>query len=133
MPAHLSDAERAFIEEGPRFCVLATINADGTPQQSVMWYEPRDGVIMMNTEGSRLKLRNLQRDPRASICIEDQYHYVTISGTVTLVDDQDTAHADIYTLARRYTPDFKEGDQPGFAQQHRVTLLLSIDKVVSHL
>jgi PPOX class probable F420-dependent enzyme len=132
MPAQLSDAERAFLEEGPRFCVLATINADGTPQQSVMWYEPRGDVIMMNTEISRLKAKNLQRDARASICVEESYQYVTITGTVTLDDTHETSQADIYALARRYNPDFKEGDYATFADQHRVTILLSIDKVVSN-
>lgn len=133
MSKQISDDVRAFFDDGPRFCVLSTINADGTPQQSVMWFEPRDGVIMMNTEISRLKLRNLKRDPRASICIEDGYRYVMISGAVTLDDEQDTAHADIYALARRYTPGFKDGDSPEFGQQHRVTILLSVDKISARI
>ena len=132
MPAQLSDAVRAFLEEGPRFCVLATINADGTPQQSVMWYELRGDTIMMNTEASRLKARNLQRDARASICVEEHYQYVTITGTVSLDDTQETSQADIYALARRYNPDFKEGDYANFANERRVTINLSIDKVVSN-
>lgn len=133
MSAGLSEAVTAFLDEGPRFCVLATINTDNTPQQSVMWYERRGDTIMMNTEISRVKASNLERDPRASICIEDGYRYVTITGTVTLNDDRDTAQADIYALARRYNPDFKDGDYPVFAGQHRVTILLSIDKVSNHL
>lgn len=133
MAAHLSDAARAFLTERQRFCVLATINADGTPQQSVMWFELRDGSIMINTEISRLKARNLARDPRASICVEERYTYVTIAGAVTLDDTRETSQADIYALARRYNPDFKEGDYADFADQQRVTILLSIDKVSEHL
>ncbi len=132
MPAGLSEAVSAFLDEGPRFCVLATINTDNTPQQSVMWYERRGESIMMNTEISRVKAGNLQRDPRASICVEDGYRYVTITGTVALNDERDTAQADIYALARRYNPDFIDGDYAGFANEHRVTILLSIDKVVSN-
>lgn len=132
MQAHLTDAVRAFLDEGPRFCVLATINADGMPQQSVMWYERRGDTIVMNTEISRLKAKNLQRDARASICVEEGYQYVTVTGTVTLDDTRETAQADIYALARRYNPDFKAGDYATFADQHRVTILLSIDKVVSN-
>ena len=132
MSAHLNDAVRAFLEEHRRFCVLATINADGMPQQSVMWYERRGDTIMMNTEISRLKAKNLQRDTRASICVEEGYQYITITGTVTLDDTRETAQADIYALARRYNPDFKEGDYATFADQHRVTILLAIDKVVSN-
>ncbi|MEX2314476.1 MAG: PPOX class F420-dependent oxidoreductase [Thermomicrobiales bacterium] len=132
MSAHLSDAVRAFLEEGPRFCVLATINADGTPQQSDMWYALRGGTILMNTEISRLKAKNLQRDSRASVCVEEGYQYVTISGAVTLDDTRETAQADIYALARRYNPDFKDGDYATFKDQHRVTILLSVDKVISN-
>ena len=131
VPANLNAAVRAFLEER-RFCVLATINADGTPQQSVMWYELRGDMIMMNTEISRLKAKNLQRDSRASICVEEGYQYVTISGAVTLDDTRETAQADIYALARRYNPDFKNGDYPYFAEQHRVTILLTIDKLVAN-
>ncbi len=133
MSAHLSDTARAFLEEGRRFCVLATINSDGMPQQSVMWYELRGDTIVMNTEISRLKAKNLQRDGRASICVEEAYTYVTITGTVTLDEERETAQADIYALARRYNPDFKEGDYATFADQHRVTIRLSIDKVSEHV
>jgi PPOX class probable F420-dependent enzyme len=132
MSAQLSDAVRAFLEEGPRFCVLATINADGTPQQSVMWYELRGDTIMMNTEASRLKARNLSRDTRASICVEEHYQYVTITGTVSLDETHETSQADIYALARRYNPDFKEGDYADFAKQQRVTINLSIDRIVAN-
>ncbi|MGI9253224.1 MAG: pyridoxamine 5'-phosphate oxidase family protein, partial [Thermomicrobiales bacterium] len=33
----LTPAIRAFLDE-PRFAVLATVNADGILQQTVMWY-----------------------------------------------------------------------------------------------
>jgi predicted pyridoxine 5'-phosphate oxidase superfamily flavin-nucleotide-binding protein len=34
----IADNVRDFLNER-RFAVLATINKDGTPQQTVMWYE----------------------------------------------------------------------------------------------
>jgi PPOX class probable F420-dependent enzyme len=133
MAAQLSDTARALLTENRRFCVLATVNPDGMPQQSVMWFELRGDTIMMNTEISRLKAKNLARDPRASVCVEEDYKYVTITGSVTLDDTRETAQADIYGLARRYNPDFKDGDYPVFASQHRVTIRMSIDKVSEHL
>src|SRR5688572_1960665 len=90
-----------FLKE-KRFAVMATINKDGTPQQTVMWYDLRGDRIMMNTSAGRLKEGNLQRDPRVSLCIEDEYNYVTIKGRVELDYDQDRAHADIKALAIRY-------------------------------
>jgi methylenetetrahydrofolate reductase (NADPH) len=55
--------------DSPIFATVATIQPDGTPQQSVVWVE-RDGddVLFMVGIGSR-KERNLRRDPRASVLV----------------------------------------------------------------
>lgn len=129
----LQENVEAFLNE-PRFAVLATVNADGRPQQTVMWYQLRDGHIMMNTLRGRKKDRNLLRDGRASICVEAGQKYVTIDGHVSIVDDSTVGQEDIATLARRY-----EGEEEGnrlsrevFGPQERVSLLLSIDRIDAH-
>lgn len=129
----LRDDVRAFLEE-VRFGVLGTINSNGSPQQTVMWYELRDDVVMMNTLRGRRKDRNLVRDPRASLCVEEGQRYVTIEGAIEMIEDQPTAQADIAALAVRY-----EGPEvaarmvrDGFGKQERVTLLLSIDRIDLH-
>ena len=83
----LSSKARAFLRE-KRFAVLGTINPDSTPQLSAMWYELDGDKILMNTKVGRVKERNLRRDPRISICIEDGYNYLTLAGTAQLIDDQ---------------------------------------------
>jgi PPOX class probable F420-dependent enzyme len=129
----LRDDVRSFLEEA-RFGVLGTINASGSPQQTVMWYEPRGNVVMMNTLRGRTKDRNLLRDPRAALCIEDGFRYVTLYGTITMNDDPIVAQADIAALARRYhTPEHaEEMIRNAFSGQDRVTLLLNIDRVDVH-
>jgi PPOX class probable F420-dependent enzyme len=127
----LSDAVRRFLEE-PRFAVLATINPDGTAQQTVMWYELRSDGIMMNTVSGRRKHRNIRRDPRVSICIEDGYRYVSIDGTVTIDDDVERGQEGIYALARRYHPGTTDDDFPVYRTQQRLTLFISIDKIVTN-
>jgi PPOX class probable F420-dependent enzyme len=129
----LRDDVRAFLEE-PRFGVLGTVNADGSPQQTVMWYEPRGDTIMMNTRRGRKKDRNLLRDPRASLCVEDGFRYVTLDGTIEMVEDRETAQADIAALARRYhEPEEAERmAREEFGRQERVTLLLHVDRVDVH-
>ncbi|HEX6507413.1 MAG TPA: PPOX class F420-dependent oxidoreductase [Chloroflexota bacterium] len=126
----LSDAAQAFLSE-PRFGVLATINRDGTPQQSTVWYELQGDEIMMNTARGRLKDRNLRRDPRASICVEDGYRYVTVRGSVTIIDDQAIAQADIRRLAVRYDGPEKAEEQVRnqFSREVRVTIRLRIEHV----
>ncbi len=130
MSTHLSAAVRSFLEE-PRFCTLATINRDGTPQQSVIWYQLQGDEIMMNTARGRLKDRNLVRDPRASICLEDGYRYLAIRGTVSLNADQTVAQEDIRHLSQRYHGLEKAEEQvrTQFSREERVTIRLSIDRV----
>jgi PPOX class probable F420-dependent enzyme len=129
----LDQATRAYLEE-IRFAVLATASADGMPQQSVMWYELDGDVIMMNTARGRVKDRNLLRDARASICVEDGYRYVTITGMIAMDDDQTIAQRDIERLATRYhgTERASEMMRDQFGKQQRVTLRMSIDRVDAH-
>jgi PPOX class probable F420-dependent enzyme len=129
----LSDDVRAFLEE-ERFAVLATVNANGSPQQTVMWYELRGDTVVMNTKRGRKKDRNLIRDPRASLCVEDGFRYVTLKGTIEFVEDQTTAQADIAALAHRYHDAAKaeEMAREVFAPQERVTLLLHVELADVH-
>ncbi|HZB96564.1 MAG TPA: PPOX class F420-dependent oxidoreductase [Herpetosiphonaceae bacterium] len=123
---------RAFLDE-QRFAVLATLDADGSPQQSVMWYQIEEDYLMMNTARGRVKDRNLRRDPRASFCIEDGYRFVTLAGTIELIEDQEIAQADIVRLAMRYHgPEKGKAMAPDFAKQQRVTLRLTIRHVITN-
>ena len=129
----LSDDVRAFLQE-KRFAVLATINADGAPQQTIMWYELQGDEIMMNTRDGRVKAGNFRRDPRASICVEDGYRGVTIQGRVRLEEDPEVAQADIRRLAvLNHGPE--EGNamaDTSFARQRRLTIRLPIEHVIPH-
>jgi len=129
----LSEKARAFLEE-PRFATLATINPDGSVQQTVMWYLIRDDHIVMNTARGRKKDRNLLRDPRISVCFEDGYRYVAIRGEITLIEEQVQAQADILEMAIRYHGQV-EGEQMGrdsFSKQERITIHLPIVNVDEH-
>ena len=133
MPTQLSPEARAYLSE-LRFGVLATINSDGTPQLTTMWYELQGDEIMMNTKASRLKDHNLRRDPRVALCVEDGYRYVTLTGAVRLTDDQATAQADIKRLATLYHG-AERADQmvaSQFAREQRVTIRMAIERVSEH-
>ena len=126
--AKLTDQMQHFLDE-PRYGVLATINADGSPQQTVMWFAREGDTIMMNTLRGRKKDRNIARDGRASLCVENGTTYLTLTGTIAFEGDAEQGLADIAKLARRYV-----GPDAGaeFAGQERVTLRLTIDKVDAH-
>jgi PPOX class probable F420-dependent enzyme len=129
----LSDAARAFLAE-KHFAVLATVSPDGLPHQTVMWYELRGDDIIMNTAAGRVKEKHLVRETRVSICVDDGYRYVTVTGSIETNDDQAVAQADIRRLAIRY-----DGEDSGvrqaenvFSKQHRITLRLPVGQVIEH-
>jgi len=131
MPIELSEKARAFLRE-KRFAVLATLNTDGTPQLTTMWYLlENDGTILMNTRAGRLKERNMRRDPRISLCFEDGYNYLTIKGRVEMIDDPQISQRDIYRLSARYHGEEKAKRQMEnqFSKEQRVTLRLIPEKV----
>lgn len=131
MSVELSEKARAFLRE-KRFAVLATLNKDGTPQLTTMWYLLEDdGTILMNTRAGRLKERNMRRDPRISLCFEDGYKYLTIKGCVEMIDDPQISQRDIYRLSARFHGEEKAKRQmeTQFSREQRVTLRLKPEKV----
>ena len=55
---------RALIESGP-LTHLSTINADGSPQVSVIWLGlDGEDLVTAHMRRNQLKLRNIDRDPR---------------------------------------------------------------------
>ena len=134
MAVELTEKVRTFLQER-RFAVLATINADNTPQLTTMWYLLEDdGTITMNTKVGRTKERNMRRDHRISICIEDSYDFITINGTVEMIDDPEIAQRDIYRLSRRYHGEAKARIQmeQQFSKETRVSLRLKPESIIEY-
>ena len=126
----LTDDLREWLTATLRYPVLSVIAEDGSPSQSVMWFDldPDElDTIVMNTKRGRAKERWLRRDPRVSLCFEDGLRWAAFKGRVTLDDDLARAMEAIEGLARRYQ------ESPGrFAGQERVTIRLHVEKVVRH-
>jgi PPOX class probable F420-dependent enzyme len=100
----LPDKIREFLEQ-PRYAVMATINRSGTPQLTVMWYalHPTEDVILLNSSHQLLKVKNLRRDSRMSLCVEDGPRYVTLEGSAELVEDRAEQERDVNEhIAPRY-------------------------------
>lgn len=90
--------------DGPNFAVIATTKADGSPHQSIVWIDIRDGEPLFSTVEGRAKFRNLSRDPRIGVLVVDRdnpYRYAALQGTARFEYD----HADqlIDDLSRKYT------------------------------
>ena len=90
----------------PRTGKLATVRADGRPHVAPVWYAlDDDGSILFNTGESSVKGRNLSRDPRASLCVDDErppFSYVLVEGTVELSDELDEVRRWATEIGGRY-------------------------------
>src|SRR5829696_9188170 len=62
---------RAFLEP-PRFASLATLDADGTPRQTVVWYLLDGDDLVVNSLVGRRWPANLLRDARVALSVVDQ-------------------------------------------------------------
>lgn len=81
---------RAFLATGTRTAKLATTMADGSPHVMPVWFVLDGDELVFNTAADSVKGRNLARDPRASMLVEDErppYAFVHLRGRVTIGDD----------------------------------------------
>jgi PPOX class probable F420-dependent enzyme len=89
---------------GKNFCHVATLRADGSVQVAPVWVDVKDGLPTVNTAEGRAWPRNLERDPRVTLTVqnmENPYEYVEIRGRVA-VRTHEGADAHIDSLAKKY-------------------------------
>lgn len=80
---------------GKHIAVLSTLDPDGKPRQSPLWFLYEDGKFLLITERNFVKARNMRRDPRVSLCIQDErppYASITVIGVVALGDPPPDMH-----------------------------------------
>lgn len=91
-------------KEKKAFAHLATVNADGTPQNTPVWIDYDGQHLLFNTARGRVKDRNLTRDPHVALSIQDPdqpYRYLQIQGRVVGTTEEG-ADAHIDALAKKY-------------------------------
>jgi PPOX class probable F420-dependent enzyme len=123
---------RDFIRAG-NFGALTTLLADGQPQTQVMWVDADDDHLLINTEVHRAKFRNVERDPRVTVCVWDHdsaYRYVEVRGRVVEVVRGQQARDHIDLLAQRY---FGRDYDPASIQSERAILTIEPTRVVTRL
>ena len=86
------------------FANLATLMSDGSPQVTPVWFDYDGQHVQVNSALGRVKDKNMRRDPRVSLAIQDPdnpYRYVEIRGKVVEIT-QNGADDHINSLAQKY-------------------------------
>src|SRR5580698_4293638 len=104
----MADEEvRSFLTALPaRTAKLATVRPDGRPHLAPVWYDvDDDGSLVFNTGDSTVKGRNLRRDPRLSLCVDDDrppFSFVVVEGVAEISDDLDAVRRWAGRIGGRY-------------------------------
>ncbi len=130
----LDESARTLIGRGAN-ATLVTLNADGSPQVSVVWValqhgDEDDELVIAHLSDSYRKVRNIRRDPRVALTVVADpdgptlREYLWVSGTARIVEGG--APALLRQLSDVLTPgsDFPPDDAPdGFLTR------ITVDKV----
>ena len=96
---------RAFLADGLHTAKVATSCADGAPHVVPVWYILDGDQIVFTCAHRSVKARNLARDPRAAVSVDDEvfpYAFVLVRGTVELAVRPDDLLAWTTRIAERY-------------------------------
>jgi len=108
---------------------VATIGPGGEPQTTPIWFVWKDGAVHFSLVDGRQKLRNLRRDPRASVVIvdpADPTRYLELRGRVHLRPDPQLALE--REVAVKYSGEHVDVEPPGTM---RFAATLEVDRVTS--
>ncbi|HQT79709.1 MAG TPA: PPOX class F420-dependent oxidoreductase [Rhodopila sp.] len=109
---------------------LATLQPDGSPQVTPVWFDYTNGVIRVNTAEGRVKARNLSVGSKVALSIVDPdnaYRYIQIRGKVSK-ETKDGADAHIDSLAKRYLGK----DTYPFRSEKEVRVMYEITPAATH-
>jgi PPOX class probable F420-dependent enzyme len=113
------------------FAHIATVGADGAPQVTPVWIDYDGTHVRFNTARGRVKTRNLERNPRVALSVQDPdnpYRYLQVRGRVTEMTEKG-ADAHIDALAKKYTGQERYANRkPG---EVRVTVKITPEKIQS--
>ena len=94
---------RDFLSQ-PLIADIVTLNQDGSPQITPVWYDFDGTYLYVSTTTDRAKARNIKRDNRIAISVrnEDANKVVLFTGNASILDDSD--HVVVRRIVARYTP-----------------------------
>ena len=88
--------EQRELIDSERVVVVSSLGRNGWPHSMPLWYVPRDGEIWIYTYAKSQKVKNLERDPRATLLIETGHEYAELRGVE--IEAEAEIHRDLDTV-----------------------------------
>ena len=92
----LGEEELAELLEEERVVIVSSLGPRGWPHSMPMWFVPREGEIWVWTYAKSQKVRNLERDPRATLLVETGHEYGELRGA--MIEAEAEIHGDFETV-----------------------------------
>jgi len=96
---------RSFLLARQRTAKVATVRADSRPHIAPVWFVLDGDTLIFTTWHASVKAINLRRDPRISICVDDEtppFAFVQLEGHAELLDSPDELRHWATQIAGRY-------------------------------
>lgn len=106
----LSDGDVRQLLEEERVAVVASLGPRGWPHTMPMWFVARKGEVWVWTYAKSQKVRNLERDQRATVLVETGHEYGELRGV--MIEAEAEIHRDFETVigfAEELTVRYAEG------------------------
>jgi PPOX class probable F420-dependent enzyme len=106
----LSDEEQRQLIDSERVVIVGSHGPRGWPHLMPLWYVPRAGEIWIYTYAKSQKVRNLERDKRATLLLETGHEYQELRGVS--IEAEAEIHRDfdqVFALAQELTVRYTEG------------------------
>ena len=108
----LSAEEQRELIASERIVVVSTIGPRGWPHSMPLWYVPRNGELWIYTYAKSQKVRNLERDPRATLLVETGHEYGELRGVEIEAEAEiHREHGVVFELAKELTARYADGAQ----------------------
>jgi PPOX class probable F420-dependent enzyme len=106
----LTQQELAELVESERVVVVSTLGPRGWPHVMPLWYVPREGDVWIWTYAKSQKVKNLERDARATLMIETGVEYTELRGVQIEAEAELIRNVDrIVDFAKDLTVRYSEG------------------------
>jgi PPOX class probable F420-dependent enzyme len=118
---------------------VATLNRDGSPHLTTLWFAVVEGEIVFESFAKSQKLVNLERDPRIAVLLEDGSAYeelrgVSIAGRAELHREPGLLRRFAAEIIRRNRPEISEESVEQAATQmaaKRAAVVVKPEKIMS--
>lgn len=129
---------RAFVSHSTRTGKLSTVREDGSPHIAPIWFVLDGDSFVFNTGKDTVKGRNLARDGRVALCVDDDrppFSYVVLQGRAEISEHGDDPDEILHWATRIGARYMGEEHAAAFGRRNAVPsellVRVPIDKVIA--